>query len=198
MRCSICGAKLKKEGDICTNCYKLVQEEEKLSKDTNILFEVKRKYGISYEIAKLTWVFIILVLSSIGCFALGNILAGFLSIFVLFIIIGIVLFWNKRISMATKAVFYETKVVYTFKFLIFDTEKVVKYENIKDVRIFRTLAQRRYGYGDICIYAKGAFPGATLLNGFQIKNVENVDNVVRGIVDIVAQSTINLANKNQD
>ena len=31
MRCSICGAKLKKDGDICTNCYKEFQEEEKLN-----------------------------------------------------------------------------------------------------------------------------------------------------------------------
>ena len=35
MRCRICGAKLKKEGDICTNCYKKYQEEEDLKKDVN-------------------------------------------------------------------------------------------------------------------------------------------------------------------
>ena len=35
MKCSICGARLKKEGDICKNCYKEFQEEEELKKDTN-------------------------------------------------------------------------------------------------------------------------------------------------------------------
>ena len=29
MRCSICGAKLKKAGDICTTCYKAYQEVER-------------------------------------------------------------------------------------------------------------------------------------------------------------------------
>ena len=36
MRCSICGAKLKKEGDICINCYKAYQEEEDLKKDVKV------------------------------------------------------------------------------------------------------------------------------------------------------------------
>lgn len=196
MRCSICGAKLKKEGDICTNCYKLVQEEKNLEKDTNVVFELKRKYGIAYEINKYTWVFIILILSSFCCFAVGNIMAGLLCILLLAIVIGFLLFWDKRLSMATKAVFYETKVVYTFKFLFFDTEKTVKYSNIKDIKIFRTFSQRKYGYGDICIYANGTFPGATLLNGFQIKNVENVDETVRTIIDLVASSSI--SNKKND
>ena len=195
MRCSICGAKLKKEGDICTNCYKLMQEEKELSKDTNIVFELKRKYGIAYEITKYTWVFIILILSSFACFAMGNMISGFLAILVLAIVIGFLLFWDKRLSMATKAVFYETKVVYTFKFLLIDTEKIVKYEDIKDVKIFRSFSQKKYGYGDICIYAKGAFPGATLLNGFQIKNVEDVDNAFKNIIELVANSTVHLINK---
>ena len=195
MRCSICGAKLKKEGDICTNCYKLMQEEKELSKDTNIVFELKRKYGIAYEITKYTWVFIIFILSSFACFAMGNMISGFLAILVLAIVIGFLLFWDKRLSMATKAVFYETKVVYTFKFLLIDTEKIVKYEDIKDVKIFRSFSQKKYGYGDICIYAKGAFPGATLLNGFQIKNVEDVDNAFKNIIELVANSTVHLINK---
>ena len=190
MRCSICGAKLKKDGDICTNCYKLIQEEEKLKKDTNVVFELKRKYGIAYEISKYTIVFIIFIISSFGCFAVGNTIAGIGTIFLLALVIGFLLFWDKRLSMATKAVFYETKVVYTFKFLLIDTEKVVKYQDIKDVKVYKTFSQRKYRYGDIYIYAKGAFPGATLLNGFCIKNVEDADNVARNIIDFVAQATV--------
>ena len=192
MRCSICGARLKKEGDICTNCYKLMQDEKKLEEDTNVIFEIKRKYGIAYEINKYTWIFIILILASFCCFAAGNVWAGLLGILILVVVIGFLLFWDKRIAMATKAVFYETKVVYTFKFLIFDTEKIVKYSNIRDIKIFRTFSQKRYGYGDICIYANGTFPGATLLNGFQIKNVENVDETVRNIIDYVANATVQI------
>ena len=196
MRCSICGAKLKKPGDICSNCYKLVQEEKELSNDTKIVFEINRKYGIAYELTKYTWFFVVFIVSSFGCIAVGNTFAGILCILVLALVIGFLLFWDKQIAMATKAVFYETKVVYTFKFLFFDTEKVIKYSNIKDVKIYRTFTQRKYGYGDICIYASGAFPGAILLNGFEIKNVENVDEIVRNIIEHVANSTVQIQHNN--
>ena len=190
MRCSICGAKLRKDGDICTNCYKKLQEEKELENDKNVAFEVKRKYGIAYEITKYTWVFIILIISAIGCFAAGNILAGFLCLLILIVVIGFLLFFDKRLAIATKAVFYETKAIYTFKFLFFDTEKVVKYSNINDIRCYKTFSQKRFGYGDLCIYASGGILGANLINGFQIKNVENADETMKNIIELVAESTI--------
>ena len=192
MRCSICGAKLKKEGDICTNCYKNLQLQEELDRDTNVLFTLKRKYSIAYEITKYTWIIIVCIISSIICFAAGNIWAGLACILILVVVLGFLLFWDKRVAMATKATFYETKVMYTFKYLLLDIEKVVKYSDIKDVKAFKTFTQRKFGYGDICIYAQGAFPGATLLNGFQIKNIEEVDDVVDNIIKTVGDATIDL------
>lgn len=189
MRCRICGAKLKKEGDICTNCYKAYQEEEDLKKDTNEILRLKRKYSISYEFAKYFWIVIIFILSSIICISTGGILEELLLILIFAVIIGFLLFIDKRIAMATTAVFYEKKVVYTFNFLFFNTQKVVKYTDLKDVTYYQTFRQKKFGYGDLCVYAKGMFPGATLLNGFQIKNVENVKTVLESIAQIMA--TIN-------
>lgn len=192
MKCSICGAELKKEGDICTNCYKNMQLQEELDKDNKIMFQIGRKYSIAYEMTKYTWVFIILILSAIVCFLAKNILAGFLCILFLVATIGFLLFWDKRVALATKATFYETKTMYTFKFFLMDIDKTVKYTDIKDVKCYQTFTQKKFGYGDLCIYAKGAFPGATLLNGYQIKNVENVENVVNTIIKIVGDATIEL------
>ena len=87
--------------------------------------------------------------------------------------------------MATKAVFYDKKTVYTFKFLCFDVTKVVKYSEIADVRYFQTRRQKKYGYGDLCVYGKGNIPGAGFINGFQIKNVENVEEVLKQIGQII-------------
>ena len=102
MKCSICGAKLKKEGDICTNCYNKLQEEEILKEDKNVVFELNRKYSIAYEITKYTWIFVIFIISAVGCFAVGNILAGFLCVLLLAAVIGFLLFLavSKAISMA--------------------------------------------------------------------------------------------------
>ncbi len=183
MRCSICGAKLKKEGDICINCYKTYQEEEDLKKDVNVKLKIKRKYSIEYEFRKYTELIIILILATICCIALGNVWSGILGILVLIVTVGLLFFLDKRIANATTATFYEKKVVYTFKFLFFDTYKVVKYTDLKDVTYFQTHRQKKFGYGDLCVYGKGPIP---LLNGFQIKNIENVSEVLKQIGEIVS------------
>lgn len=185
MRCSICGAKLRKPGDICINCYKAYQEEEDLKKDVKAKLKIKRKYSIGYEFYRYLELMIILVLSILACAAFGSALSALLGILLLFVVIGFLLFLDKRIALATTATLYEKKMEYTFKFLFFDTHKVVKYTDLKDVTFYQTLRQKKFGYGDICVYAKGAIPGATLLNGFQIKNVENVKEVMEEIAKVV-------------
>ena len=185
MRCSICGAKLKKEGDICINCYKAYQEEEDLKKDVKVKLKLKRKYSIAYEFRKYMELIIIFILAILGCIAFENIWAALLGVLSLIVTMGLLLFLDKRIANSTTATFYEKKAVYTFKFLFFDTQKVVKYTDLKDVTYYQTFRQKKFGYGDLCVYAKGAIPGATLLNGLQIKNVENVKEVLEQIGEIV-------------
>ncbi len=185
MRCKICGAKLKKDGDICTSCYKEYLEEEELKKDVNEQLKIKRKYSIAYELVKYIWLFVVFILSSLICISTGGFLEEILLILVFAIIIGFLLFIDKRIAMATQVIFYEKKMVYTFKFLFIDKIKVVKYSDLKDITYYQTFRQKKFGFGDLCVYAKGIFPGATLLNGFQIKNVENVKEVLETIGQVI-------------
>lgn len=185
MRCSICGAKLKKDGDVCNKCYEEFQEDEDLKKDVNEVFKIKRKYSIAYEILKYIEIIIIfmlvIVINSLG-FNIGDLL---ITLAVFIVIFGFLLFWDKRIAKATSVTFYEKKVVYRFKFLFLDQTKVVKYKDLKDIAYYQTYRQKKMGLGDICFYAKGAIPGATLLNGFQIKNVENVVETAQKIKEII-------------
>ena len=186
MRCRICGAKLRNEGDICNSCYKLYQEEENLKKDVTEKLVVKRKYSIAYNLARYFWIFIVFIFSVVICLTGKEFLPVLGLIGALIVVIGLLLFLDKRLAKATKAVFYEKKVVYTFDFLFIHTEKMVKYEDIRDITIYPpTLWQRKYNLGDICVYAKGVFPGASLLNGFQVKNVENASEVLDKIGEVV-------------
>ncbi len=185
MRCSICGAKLRKPGDICSSCYKAYQEEEDLKNDKKEVMKIRRKYSVPYEIVKYSELYLIFVISAVGCWVFGNILEGFLTLGLMLLILGFLLFWDKRVAMATRATFYEKKVVYKFDFLFIHTEKVVKYADIKDVTYYQKFRQKRYGYGDLCFYARGPIPGTTLLNGFQIKNVEDVEGTLEKIGEIV-------------
>ena len=188
MRCSICGAKLKKEGDICINCYKEFQEEEDLKKDNEERLNLKRKYSISYEFLKYLELIIICILATIVCITSGGVLEalGVVGIFV--VIMGILLFLDKRIAMGTKVTFYNKKAVYKFKFAFINITKVVKYTDINDVRYFQTNRQKKYGYGDLCVYTKEKIPGAGFLNGFQLKNVEKVDEVLAKIGEIIGET----------
>ena len=185
MKCTICGAKLKKEGELCNNCYKEFQEDEDLKNDVNEVFKFKRKYSIKYEMRKYLELFIIFTICLVVFFMAGNIAEFLLTLLILAIILGFALFVDKRIANGTQATFYEKKVVYTFKFFIFNKRKVVKYKDIQDISCYQTFRQKKLGMGDICIYAKGVFPGATLLNGFQVKDVENVAQTIQTIKEII-------------
>ena len=155
MKCKICGAELKKEGDICSKCYKEI--------------------------------YIVFILVIIGFLATRNFLNAFFTFFILALVIAVLLFFFKRLALSTKAIFYETKVLYLFNFLFIKKEKIVKYDEISDISIFQTHRQKRFGLGDICIYAKGFIPGASYFSGFQIKNVEDVENTVKKIKEIIGK-----------
>ena len=185
MKCSICGAKLKKQGEVCKNCYQEFKEYEELQKDKNEVLKIKRKYLIKYEILRYLEIIIIFVLSLIALIASKSWLEFFLTAFAFVALMGFLLFWDKRVANGTTATFYEKMVVYRFKFFIFDTTKIVKYKDLKDVVYYQTYRQKKLGMGDICFYANGSIPGATLLNGFQIKNVENLAETLEKIKEVV-------------
>ncbi len=183
MRCSICGAKLKKDGDICSNCYKEFQEEEDLKKDVKEVFKIKRKYSIKYEMLKYIEIIILFALCIIVFLISGQIKDFLLTLLGLAAILGVLLFWDKRVANGTSVTFYEKKAVYRNKF-IFNITKVIKYDDITNVTYYQTFRQKRMGFGDLCFYQKGAIPGMNILK-FQIKNVENVIENLQKIGEIV-------------
>lgn len=185
MRCSICGARLTKEGDICKTCYKEFQEEEELKKDTKEQLKIKRKYSIAYEITKYVELIILLAFAMIVCISSGGVWESLAVIGIFALIFGFLLFLDKRLAVATKVVFYEKKAVYTFDMGFINTTKVVKYDDISDVRTFQTRRQKKFGYGDLCIYTKGIIPGAGFFGGLQIKNIENVQGNLEKIGEIL-------------
>ena len=52
MKCKVCGAELRNEGDICKNCYAEMLEYEELEKDTKVIYKLKPKFIPIYEILK--------------------------------------------------------------------------------------------------------------------------------------------------
>ena len=190
MRCSICGARLTKEGDICKTCYKEYQEEEELKKDTKEQLKIKRKYSIAYEISKYVELIILFAFAMIVCISSGGVWESLVVVAIFGVIFGFLLFLDKRLAMATKVVFYEKKAVYTFEMGFLSTTKVVKYDDIDDVRYFQTRRQKKFGFGDLCVYSKGVIPGVGFFGGFQIKNIENVQGNLDKIGEILGITTV--------
>lgn len=75
MRCKMCGAKLKKEGDICKNCYEEYKEQEALKADNETeIFRVTRKYSPKFNLLKngeMILMLLIVVLAGFSTFSAG-------------------------------------------------------------------------------------------------------------------------------
>lgn len=187
MKCRICGANLKKDGDICKVCYKELQEEEELKQDNVVKLCINRKYSIAYEIAKYLELLTIFLLACCMCIVAKKFLEAIGVVFIAFVVIGMCLAYSKRASVGTKLVFYEKKVIYTKKYLFFDVEKTIKYTDIKDASYFQTIRQKKFKLADLCIYTKGIVPGFGYINGCHISNVSNIEEVFKQIKEIIGQ-----------
>lgn len=186
MRCRICGAKLAKENaDICLNCYNDYQESEELKEDTNERLVVRRKYKISYTLLKWIEAIFILVVATLGMFAINKPFEALLCALISLIIIVVILAISKRIAKGTKVVFYDKKAVYTVRNFLYNNQKVIKYTDIRNISFFQTYRQKKMNFGDICVYVKSNVPAAAFFKGFQIKDVENITETINKINEIV-------------
>lgn len=169
MRCKICGAKLKKEGDICKNCYKEYKEKEVLYSDNEeTVFEIKRKYSPLFNLLKNYEIILILLLVSLSAFNSFGIILGILITILCLVFIGIWMFFNKRRASGTKTIFYKTKFRFKAKYPLVNIEEVIPYSDVKDMAYFQTWIQKRFRVADVRIYTKG------FLNGITIKDIPNI------------------------
>lgn len=169
MRCKICGAKLKKEGDICKNCYKEYKEKETLYKDDEEKnFEIKRKYSPVYNLLRSGEIILILLLISLTGLDKFGIVVGILITILCLIVLGAWLFYNKKRAYGTKTIFYQTKFRFLAKYPLVNREEVIAYSDVKDMAFFQTWTQKLFKTADIRFYTKG------FLNGLTIKDIPNI------------------------
>lgn len=181
MRCKICGAKLKKDGDICRNCYQEHREQEELRRiNEKELFCVKRKYSPKFNLLKNGELIVLLVIISLAGLSAYNALIGILITILCFVVFGGWMFFNKMRAMGTKTVFYETKFKYTAKYPLVDREEIVVYNDIKDMAYFQTRSQKMCKIGDIRFYTKGFLAGVTIND---IPDIEENFNKIRDIIN---------------
>ena len=162
MKCRICGKNVV-DKDFCEECITMKQDKTS-SKE---VLTIKRKYSLKYELFRNSYLYLIFILAGVMTEKASGMI---LSIALLILTLGFILFWNKRISKATKCKLYSTKIDFKCKFWIIDTKRQILYSNLDSINKDQTFWQKRFDLGDIYIYAK---KGNLITTGIQLKNVSN-------------------------
>lgn len=181
MRCKMCGAQLKKEGDICKNCYDKYIEQETLKLDNEKeIFSIRRKYSPKFNLLKNGELIVLEIIIILAGFTAYNVPAAILIMFLCFVVFGVWMFFNKKRAMGTKTTFYETKLKYEAKYLFVNHEEIVPYNEIKDMAYFQSRSQKICKIGDIRFYTKGFLSGLTI---HDIPEIEENFNQMRDIIN---------------
>lgn len=186
MRCRNCGIQIA-SGTLCEDCYNEFKRSRDSQKDTTILMKITRKFLPKYQLLlNFEWFLFAIVASAISITAKNPLVFVGCIIFVL-IMLGISLFFNKRIALGTKCIFYETKVVYTFDFLFIHKKQIIKYSDIKDITYnqssgFKKRLQKKFGLGNIAVINKNS---KIIFDGFIINDVANIEEVFNKLTQLV-------------
>jgi len=181
MRCKICGAKLKKDGDICKNCYhEHIRQENLRQENEEKVYSVKRKYAPKFNLLKNGELILLMFIIVVSGFNAFNNIIGFLIMILCFVLFGAWMFFNKVRSSGTKTTFYKTKLKHKVKYLFVDREEIIEYNEIKDMEYFQTRSQKWCKIGDIRFYTKGFLSGLTI---HDIPEIEENFNKMRDIIN---------------
>ncbi len=133
--CKICKRQLAEKGDICTDCYEGLIEEEENKDDNEVLFTFKAKFSFGYELMKSPFTFFIIVVLLIFFVITSfetKFLLGFLYLFIF--IGGFVLYFlfNKIRTESRVIKLYKHKLTYDRKLHI-KNHYEVKYRDIEEI-----------------------------------------------------------------
>lgn len=182
MKCQICGAELKRPGEVCNNCMNEILEEKKYEKDDEVLYELRKKFKVLFESSFYLENAIIMVIILIGAiqFSMLKLYFVFLALMITIFLISMLLKKKKIESYVYK--FYKTKLVYEYTFLRRES-KTIKYKDIKEITYSQTIWERFCKLGQIQINTNS---GNIFRNGIDIDCVENVEDACRNIKKIVS------------
>lgn len=180
MKCKVCGAELKKDGDICNKCYEKLVKEEEINMDQKVLYTLKMKYIPWFEIFKIGDYLIFGIILLLALISTKQMQAFVVALVFIVAFILIMLRIKKLKAQKTTCTFYETKIVYKSN----SREKTILYKDVKDVGYYETFSQKLFKLGDIRIYPEN---GIFITSGINMENVKNVKEEFEKIREVVKQ-----------
>ena len=179
----MCGAKLKKEGNLCKNCYEKYKNSERLkANNEKELYSIKRKYSPKFNLLKNGELILLELIIILAGFSSYSTAIAILITILCIAFFGVWMFFNKKRAIGTKTTFYETKFKHKTKYPLVDNEEIIPYNDIKDMAYFQTRSQKICKIGDIRFYTKG------FLNGITIHDIPDIEENFNKIRDIINSS----------
>lgn len=175
MNCKICGAELKKPGELCNNCMNKLLEEQERRNDKSPVYTFKRKFVLGYELLKHieqigVVIFMIVVILSVDLayWKYALLIGG------AFAILGICcLFYLKFKINSGECTLYRTKLIFS-QGILKKRVKEIPFNEIEEVYYQLGNMQQLFKVGTIVIKKKTR----NLLDKYlYIESVKNVETV---------------------
>lgn len=193
MFCSKCGNVLEDTARFCDKCgnptgvgeiNSNIVKEKKVDDEVQLVVKPKFKalYFMLPSIIASVIVLLFFIIMGVSCDELGeSFLVGFGISAIVLVVSAVIMFFNKLQMKNMEFTFYNTKIVYKDSFLN-QVEKEVKYKNVRECILTRTIVDRIFGFGRIAIFTNAESGYA---NGIGILYVENSTEVYKRIKELL-------------
>lgn len=182
MNCRICGAELKKPGELCNNCMSKLIKEQEIRNDKSPVYTFKRQFVLGFEllshieqIAIVIFMIVLLLSVSFSYWKYAVLIACVFSIF------GIIYLWYLRIKINSgSCTLYRSKLV--FKYGTFRKKVIeIAYDDIDEIYYNLTNMQQLFKMGTVVIKRKN---GNILQRNIYIESIKNIEKVFEKIEEV--------------
>lgn len=175
MNCKICGAELKKPGEMCNNCMNKLMREQERRNDKSPFYTFKREFALGYELLRhleqigiVIFMIVLLLSVDLAYWKYALLIGGIFSLF------GILyLFYLKVKINSGVCTLYQTKLI--FKYGVFKKKvKEISYDEIEEVYYRLSNSEQLFKLGTIVIRKKTR---NLLDKNVYIESVKNIESV---------------------
>lgn len=186
MKCKMCGAELKKQGELCNNCMNQIMKEEEAKEDTLKIFDIKRTFVIGYRLSQhIESIIIAVIMSVVLIYSSTKFLFESLAFLALVIIVETLIFLYDRYKINnSKCTFYVTKLIYERIIFFKKREVEISYSDIKQISYNQTRFEKIFKVGTIYIKSNSK---NILERNIYIDSVKNVEKVFETIKESLSK-----------
>jgi len=179
-RCKMCGAELKKEGELCNNCMNQIMKEEETRNDKTIIYSFKPTFVLGYQLSKHieTIIIAVVVVAMLIYLASTYLFESILFMILVIACESLVFVYDKYKSKYEKCTFYTTKFIYKKIFLFRKREIEIRYDEVKELTCTQTRFEKAFNIGTIHIHTASSNP---LQRHIFVESVRNVKGVFEDI-----------------